>query len=214
MNNITEKVRKLLALSSNNPNENEAIAAALKAQELMAEYDLTIEQVKDKPESREIVEAVYRHTGKHEMKKWKYGLATIIGNNFRCKVFMYGCEEVVFYGYEEDAKIALQVFSYLYEAGNRLAVKYYNQCRKERKYTKGVMNTYLAGFRQGISSVLEEQCKALMIITPQEVIDKFNEKTSGWKTKTVSTTISKNSAAFENGKKDGADVAKSRSIPA
>ena len=212
MNNVTEKVRKLLELSNNNPNENEALAAALKAQRLMAEYDLTIEQVKNKPESREIIEAIYRHTGKHEMKKWKYGLATIVGNNFRCKVFMYGRDEVVFYGYKEDAKIALQVFSYLYEAGNKLAVRYYNQCRKEGKYTKGVMNTYLAGFRKGISSVLEKQCKALMIITPQEVIDKFNEKTKDFKTRTVSTAIMKNNAAFENGERDGADVARARSL--
>ena len=214
MNNIENKIRKLLELSNNNPNEHEAISAALKAQKLMAEYDLTIEQVKDKKELREIIEAIYRHTGKHEMKKWKYGLATTVGNNFRCKVFMYGCEEVVFYGYKEDAKIALQVFSYLYEAGNKLAVKYYNQCRKEGKNTRGVMNTYLAGFKKGISSVLEEQCKALMIITPQEVIDKFNERTNGWKTRTVSTKITRDNTAFENGKRDGADVARSRSISA
>lgn len=213
MNNIEDKIRKLLELSNNNPSEHEAMAAALKAQELMAKYDLTIEQVKDKPESREIIEAIYHHTGKHEMKKWKYRLADIVSNNFRCKMFMCGHEEIVFYGYKEDASIALQVFSYLYESGNKLAVRYYNQCRKEGQYTKGVMNAYLMGFSKGVASVLEKQCKALMIITPQEVIDGFNEKTKGFRTVTRSISMSKNDAAFNAGKIDGRDIAKARSLP-
>lgn len=212
--NIADKIRKLLELSSNNSSEHEAIAAALKAQELMAKYDLTLEQVKDGPKSKKIIETVYHHTGKHEMKKWKYRLASTISNNFRCKTLMYGHDEVAFYGYEDDAKIALQVFTYLYEAGNRLAIRYYNQCRKNGEMTKGVMNTYLMGFNNGISSVLEKQCKALMIITPQEVIDSFEEKTKGWKTSTVSVSAQKNSAAFNAGKRDGIDVANARSISA
>jgi len=212
--NIADKIRKLLELSNNNPSEHEAIAAELKAQELMAKYDLTLEQVKHEPKSKKIIETVYYHTGKHEMKKWKYRLASTISNNFRCKTLMYGRDEVAFYGYEDDAKIALQVFTYLYEAGNRLAVRYYNQCRKNGEMTKGVMNTYLMGFNNGISSVLEKQCKALMIITPQEVIDSFEEKTKGWKTSTVSVSAQKNSAAFNAGKRDGIDVANARSISA
>ena len=37
---ILEKIEKLLALAGNNPSENEAISAALKAQELMAKYKI------------------------------------------------------------------------------------------------------------------------------------------------------------------------------
>ena len=214
MNNIEDKIRKLLELSSNNPSEHEAIAAALKAQELMAKYDLTIEQVKDKPEIREIIEAAYYHTGKHEMKRWKYALANTVSKNFRCKPLMYGNDAVVFYGYKEDAEIAKQVFTYLYEAGNTLAVKYYNQCRKNGLNTKGVMNTYLMGFNRGIASVLEKQCTALMIITPKEVVDSFEEKTKGWKTSTVNLHANKNDAAFNAGETDGRDVANSRSLSA
>lgn len=36
MEKILNKIKNLLDLANNNPNENEAIAAALKAQELMA----------------------------------------------------------------------------------------------------------------------------------------------------------------------------------
>lgn len=37
---IIEKIKNLMDLASNNPNQNEAMAAALKAQELMAKYNV------------------------------------------------------------------------------------------------------------------------------------------------------------------------------
>ena len=37
---IIEKIKKIMALSENNPNQNEAIAAALKAQKLMAKFHI------------------------------------------------------------------------------------------------------------------------------------------------------------------------------
>ena len=214
MDNIIEKIKKLLELSGNNPSECEAISAALKAQELMAKYDLTIEQIKDNANQREIIEAIYMNTGKHEMKTWKYGLADTISKNFKCKIFLYNKDSIVFYGYKEDAKIALQVFTYLYETGNQLAVKYYNKCRKEGKQTKGVMNSYLLGFRKGVASVLEEQCKALMIVTPKEVIDKFEERTKGFGSTTKSMRASGSGVAFDTGKRDGVDAVKARQISA
>ena len=39
---VLEKVKKLLALAGNNPSEAEAQAAALRAQELIARYNLSI----------------------------------------------------------------------------------------------------------------------------------------------------------------------------
>lgn len=40
MNKMLEKVQKLLALAGNNPSEQEAKAAAMKAQKLIAQYNL------------------------------------------------------------------------------------------------------------------------------------------------------------------------------
>ena len=115
MEKILNKIKNLLDLANNNPNENEAIAAALKAQELMAKYNIELDQLDSKEKTREIVKEVYYQSGKHEMRKWKIGLAVIIAQNFRCKTyFVSSSNDVVFYGYKEDAKIALQVFTYLY----------------------------------------------------------------------------------------------------
>ena len=44
MERILEKIRRALALAGDNPNEHEALAAALKAQELMAKYNIDISQ--------------------------------------------------------------------------------------------------------------------------------------------------------------------------
>lgn len=212
MEKILNKIKNLLDLANNNPNENEAIAAALKAQELMAKYNIELDQLDDKKETREIVEEVYYQSDKHEMRKWKIGLAGIIAQNFRCKTYFLGKKDVVFYGYKEDAKIALNVFTYLYEIGNKFAVRYYNKCKKEGKETRGVMNTYLAGFRDGVAEVLEKQCTALMIVTPKEVTESFEEMTKDWKTTKSTLRLSGDTSAYSNGKSDGRDMATARNI--
>lgn len=214
MEKILNKIKNLLDLANNNPNEHEAIAAALKAQELMAKYNIEIEQLEDqKPESREIVKEVYRQSGKHEMRKWKLGLASIIADNFRCKTYFMGSsKDVVFYGYREDAKIALQVFTFLYEIGNKFAVRYYNKCKKEGKDTRGIMNTYLAGFRSGVAEVLQKQCTALMIVTPKEVTESYDEMTKNWGTCKSTLRVTSDAAAWADGKRDGKDMATARSI--
>ena len=45
MNKIADKIQKLLNLDGNNPNEEEAQAALLKAQALMAQYNVDMESL-------------------------------------------------------------------------------------------------------------------------------------------------------------------------
>ena len=47
MNKIADKIQKLLNLAGNNPNEEEAQAALLKAQKLMAQYNVDLESLGD-----------------------------------------------------------------------------------------------------------------------------------------------------------------------
>lgn len=212
MEKIINKIKNLFDLANNNPNEHEALAAALKAQELMAKYNVQLEQIKEESaESRKITTEIHKQTGKHEMKNWKYGLAGIIAKNFRCKTFCYG-SDVAFYGYEEDAKIALQVFAYLYEVGNKFAIKYYNNCKKNGLPTKGAMNTYLIGFRAGVKSVLEKQCTALMIVVPEEVSAKYDIIIADARKVTHNVSNNGDTRAYDAGKRDGKDVAQARSL--
>ena len=51
---IIDKIRKVLELSKNNPSEEEAQAAALKAQKLMAEYHISIKEIETEVEGGRI----------------------------------------------------------------------------------------------------------------------------------------------------------------
>jgi hypothetical protein len=147
------------------------------------------------------------------MKKWKFGLAGIISKNFRCQYYTINKSDIVFYGYKEDAQIALQVFTYLYEVGNKFAVRYYNKIKREGGSTQGVMNTYLIGFRDGVKSVLEKQCTALMIVTPKEVTDSYNDMAKSFKHFSANvSTLGHDNKAYSTGKSDGKDMAQARSL--
>lgn len=75
------------------------------------------------------------------------------------------------------------------------------------------MNTYLAGFRQGIADVLEKQCVALMIVTPKDVEENFSKMFFNGQ---VSTSVRcyGTAADFNAGRTDGKNVAQSRYIDA
>lgn len=214
MEKMMEKIKNLLDLANKNPNENEALAAALKAQELMAKYHIEMADISDQKDE-EMYKAEYQDTGKHEMKKWKNGLAAVISQNFCCKYYIIDLgsrKNIVFYGYKKDAKIALEVFKFLYEVGNKFAVRYYNKCKKEGRSTQGVMNTYLIGFRDGIKEVLGKQCTALMIVTPKEVEDSFAEMTKNFKRSSSTIRRANDPKAYEEGKRDGKDTIKARTL--
>ena len=208
---ILAKIKNLLDLSTS-PNEHEAKAAALKAQELMAKYDIDSQAVVDTTSYMDEIGHIFvEDDGKHSMKKWKVLLAPVIANNFRCKLYFHG-NSVVFYGYKRDANIASEVFKFLFTTGNRLAIRYYNSYRKKGLSTKGVMNAYLHGFVAGVREDLEKQCTALMIITPKEVTDQFEVMTKGWKTKSSKMTVAPDMNAYNTGKKEGKGVSAGRHI--
>lgn len=182
---IIEKIKKVLELSKNNPSENEAQAAALKAQELMAQYHISLAEVEDIQDIENIVEeTVMVGNG----KKWKYRLANVVARNFRCRTFYYGTKIVVFYGYETDAKIAAETFKYLFNTGHTKARKERAHYRKQGLWTEGVYNNFCTGFINGVGSVLDKQCTALMIVVPKEVNDKCDERLSGC-TKTINISL-------------------------
>ena len=166
---VLEKVKKLFALAGNNPSEAEAQAAALRAQELIAKYNLTIT---DEDEKLEMTESSFV-TGVD--KSWKYGLAAVIEKNFRVKSYWIGKRKVVFYGYKQDTEVAREVFQYLFKVCEKNARR---ECRKSYQTygtEKGVYYSYTRGFITGIGQKLDEQCVALMIVTPPEVNDQWEE---------------------------------------
>lgn len=200
MEEIIKKIEKLLALAEKNPNENEAAAAALKAQELMAKFNLDESNFKDKDNGPKITVKFFKE-GKGY--KWRYQLSLVIARNFRVKTYVLGKDWIAFYGYEMDVDIALQTFSSLFKIGNKLATKVYYEYKNAGKSTKGIMNTYYAGFIKGIGSKLDEQCKALMIVIPEEVNAKYAEYSKNFGTMKSNFAMSANNEVFERGIMDG-----------
>lgn len=204
MEHIIEKIQKLLNVTEKNgASEAEALSAALHAQKLMAKHHIEITDLNTK-EAHEM-KTISHDDGKGY--KWRYMLANIVAKNFCCKVYVLGRDSIVFFGYENDIKIAHEVFSFLFKTGNKFAVRYYNECKKAGRSTSGVMNTYLNGFCAGIKEALDAQCAALMVITPKEVEDKFTEMMKGSRTMQSHLKIAYDARAYESGKTAGRDAA-------
>jgi uncharacterized protein DUF2786 len=68
MERIAERIRKLLALASNNPSENEATIALEKASALMAEHNLTMAQVDAHGTGDERIEE--KHNAAYRQQTW------------------------------------------------------------------------------------------------------------------------------------------------
>lgn len=213
MEQILNKIRNLLDLASNNPNEHEAAAAALKAQELMAKHNVELADLNEQQD--EIYKAICEDSGKHEMKTWKFGLANIIAENFCCKTYSldYGRRKnIVFYGHKSDAQIAKEVFQFLYEMGGKLALRTYNKVKAEGGSTKGLMNTYLMGFKDGIAEVLGRQCTALMLVVPEDVESSFAKMAENFRTSNHTIRTQQNNKIREQGRRDGRAAVEARQL--
>ena len=79
MNNIEDKITKLLALAGSN-NPNEANAALLKAQELMLKHNISMEYLGH--EERIVTERINVNPNKHYVR-----MALLIASNFRTKAW-------------------------------------------------------------------------------------------------------------------------------
>lgn len=208
---IIEKIKKVLALAENNPNENEAVAAALKAQKLMAKFHIEEQELGEEITEKNIDNLECIVNGKSQ--KWKIQLASVLAKNFRCRLYLTN-GNVTFYGYVEDIKICSEVFYSLYNIGVKLSDKAKREARKECGTATGVRNTFCLGFVRGIQSELEKQCTALMIVVPKEVNNSFEDMTngSGWKRRSSALKISSDSRIYNKGFESGKEAIRSKGI--
>ena len=179
----------------------------------MAKYNVHMENLeKDEPEEK-IAKKVFDGSDYAGNRKWRPILARTIAQNFRCKYYL-SLDCIVFYGYENDAEIALNVFKMLISVGTKLSQKEYYERKKNGLSTKGVMNAFLLGFCEGVKEVLDKQCTALMIVTPKKVEEDFQAMISGdgWKTKTTKISSNRDSDIRNRGRIAGREAISSRRI--
>ena len=207
---VIEKIKKLFAVAHNEgASDAEAQAAMLKAQRLMVKYNITIEYSDDE-------EIVYERVScaTPGNKKFRLGLAQVVASNFRCQHYLSN-EKVCFFGREGDASIAQEAFEYAYKYAVKEAGKLYRLRLKETGSGMGVANSYYLGFVTGLKSAFDEQCTALMIITPQDVVQEFNNMTKGWKTQKNRLSVKQaDTEAYNAGHADGSTVLRGKQLNA
>ena len=204
---IISKIQKLLAQASNNPSRQEAVNAAKKAQELMARYNLTQIDVKiDKAD----LEEVNCHVG--TSKSWKYQLANVVAANFCTKAFFIGSRTIVFYGRRHDIKISKDVFMFLFDTCEKLARMEWRKRRGEI----GVYYWYTRGFIYGVENGLAEQCRALLVVTPPEVVEGYAERSKNFgrlsNAKATMGITSLNKDAWVAGNNDGKNAVAAKKL--
>ena len=170
---IVEKIKKLLAHSvENGATEAEAVAFALKAQRLIAENDIEQWELGDE-QRREVIED---ESNVNLPRSWSRWLATVVAENFRCKLFLQPVEQgnrvkhhAVFVGYVQDAQAARIVFERL----RRVAERAGNASRKKYCGASWAYNSITLGFVEGVKGELEKQCQALMLKVPSDVSEYY-----------------------------------------
>lgn len=211
MDEILSKIQKLLALAGNNPSEAEAQSAALMAQRLIAKYNVDMSGLSgDEKINYKLMAAKHPNN-----EGYRSRLAVIIADNFRCKPILMGLV-IHFFGREGDVDACVEVFNYLYKVSHNKGLKLEREARKEGRNTHGVANAYWDGFMAGLKESLDRQCKALMIVTPQDVKDKFNERFSNARegTRFGQRRMGFNRSVYNAGYEDGKTAMDKRSLNA
>lgn len=219
---IIEKIKKCLELANNNPSAEEAKSAALMAQKLLAKYNISMEDVKGVGPVEEIEESPiwFKDLVTWGVARgWKYQLAEIVASNFRCKHFFYGKAAVVFYGHKTDVQVAKQIYTFLFQNGDKLANKLvYKMIRDAKKAgiksnTSGVYNSFVKGYMAGLKEALGKQCTALMIVVPEDVKDAYVERAKRFKSMNVGMRNNGfSNGAYSEGVKAGKSAMTSRAI--
>lgn len=164
---IEERLEKLLALTQS-PNEFEAMKAAKAAQELMAKYNIQLSNLKHEQKSVNGVTSMYG-------KRYRFQLAKIVADNYGVKHYYINKMTVAFYGHAASVETAVKVYDYLHNMIHRLADSHQTKVWKKEHCTKGVYNSYVQGFLNGLKAELDSQCKALAIVVPPDVEEAYKE---------------------------------------
>jgi hypothetical protein len=198
---VADKIKKLLALAGNNSSEDEAEAALLKAQELMAQHNITKADVADIDDSEDIG---IGYTDETIAAVYKLHLAHVIAMNFKVMVFTtrvgHGmAARISFYGFESDVETAKSVFKFVLQAME------YNWWHRYYGKVRGNKRDYSMGFVRGLDAKLRQQVEqqgwGLIVQTPKEV--KYAADKGFKSVKHVSTACVHRSDAYLYGQTDG-----------
>lgn len=192
MSEVTEKIRKLLALATGK-NEHEAAAALLKARAMMAKYKVDERSLADAPARPNVLNKMFytKETYSGLVNSWFIMLSHVIADNHCCAAVSNGysnrtTRRVVFTGLDEDPAVALEVFDYAVQHIHAKVKEYGRYIRETGLYPKDEIRqrvraweaSYAEGFCRGLQAKYDEQLRnddtgtmALTVVKPVEVTD-------------------------------------------
>jgi len=180
---ILDKIRKVLALASNNPSEEEGQTAMLLAQKLMAENNILASDInKSETVKREVSNDLVESTTRSPW--WHQALAGIIADNFKCFIYINKRKvirktNIKFVGLKNDVQIAKEVYWYALNVLEINSTKYVISNTIRGKSIKGMKNQYIYGFLDGLKEKFAEQIKnnsfALVLVKDPEVNKTYDD---------------------------------------
>lgn len=213
MNKIADKIQKLLNLAGNNPNEEEAQAALLKAQKLMAQYNVDLESLGDgKKELKCSLELTKVKANPRDNQ-----VHIIIANAFACKPIISCDRHLMFFGREDNAKAAKSCMEFIHktmERGMNHVCREYGLKSTAVRGASAIYNGYAKGFIEGLRDTVGAQTVALAVVVPEDVKEAFSKKfpsLKSYKGKGVTWDPSYMNA-YHQGKQDGRSAMNKRSL--
>lgn len=177
MDNIVEKIKKLLALSTSS-NEHEAALAAARAQELMTKYAIEEDALVDGAKRKEPIETVGLnirgegfHLNRGKIPRWQALLAYVLAPNFFCRSFYAPGTDVYVAGRKTDREVLEATFWYLRGEIERLANEKWEALPADY-HLHG--KTWKASFYEGAVRVIAERLEQ----NQAELAKTHNEATS------------------------------------
>lgn len=191
---ILTKIKNLLALAEDGNNDEESQTALLMAQKLMLKYKISQNELDSSGEQKIIIKSlsVYKR-----IYWWEKVLVKIIAENFRVLFYIQSNRlphqksikrKLVLMGYPEDVELAYAIFHLASEAMKFYSTKYIEETPNLLETPASSRKSYYRGFLDGLEEkykkqreelVAENEKYALIIQTPKDVMDKFNQDVNG-----------------------------------
>ena len=180
--NVKDKIAKLLALAGNNPSQEEAKAALLRARELMAEHKLRPEEcvVNEEPK---VVESLIGISVTARKYAWAVPMSGIIAKHYCCIAWRRHTrgtqtQQIGITGLEDDFEICTRIFRYAFDCVTATSEEIYKQdaewydARQRRRNAEAYGWAFARGLEKALDKQQEEHQEwGLVMVVPQAVRD-------------------------------------------
>lgn len=203
---VLERIKKLMALGANNPEEKEAAAAMQKAAKLAEEYGLSVSDIDTTTGKVSSVERVIVKTMSKSHSCWSLPLASVVSKCFECQVIQVQ-DTLHFVGTPTDVEMSLWFYKMIRIKTVMQAKKQYHLVSDQKQYGMGVYVEISKRLRKMFVEPREEarsqNTRDLVVVKTGEVKDKVNELFPVIRKKKVSAPFITNGHAFHKGKEAG-----------